>query len=92
MPDPASSAEPSAVRPGKVFQPQDFAWLLFITVLVATTPETNYDATILLVLIGVFQIVEPRLKLFSSRRGQITSIVFEAGAELSIGRLYARHC
>ncbi len=77
MPEHASSAESSAVRPGKVFQPQDFAWLLFITVLVATTPETNYDATILLVLIGGFQIIEPRLKLFSSRRGQITSLVLK---------------
>jgi two-component system sensor histidine kinase HydH len=59
------------------FQAQDFAWLLFVAALVATTPETNYDATILLILIGVFQIIEPRLRLFSSRRGQITSIVLK---------------
>lgn len=65
------------VRPGTFLQAQDFAWLLFVTVLVGTTPETNYDATILLILIGVFQIIEPRLKLFSSRRGQITSIVLK---------------
>src|SRR5205085_5132845 len=32
---------------------------------------------ILLPLIGAFQIVEPRLKLFSSRRGQIISIVLK---------------
>ncbi|HTU46106.1 MAG TPA: ATP-binding protein [Bryobacteraceae bacterium] len=64
-------------RHGSFFQAQDFAWLLFITVLVATTPETNYDATILLILIGAFQIIEPRLKLFSSRRGQIISIILK---------------
>jgi two-component system, NtrC family, sensor histidine kinase HydH len=73
----ASSLETTVVRPRRVFQLQDFAWLLFITVLIATTPETNYNATILLVIIGVFQIIEPRLKLFSSPRGQITSIVLK---------------
>ncbi len=77
MPEQVSSAKSYAARPLKVFRPQDFAWLLFITVLVATTPETNYNATILLILIGAFQIVEPRLELFSSRRGQITSIVLK---------------
>ncbi len=65
------------VRTATVFQPQDFAWLLFVTVLIATTPETNYDATILVLLIGAFQIAEPRLRPFSSRRGQIVSIVFK---------------
>lgn len=74
MPGETSLPEPSAVRPGSLFHPQDFAWLLFVTVLIKTTPETNYNATILLILIGAFQIVEPRLKLFSSRRGQLTSI------------------
>ena len=56
---------------------QDFAWLIFVAALIATTPETNYNATILLVLIGAFQIIEPRLKRFKSRRGQITSVVLK---------------
>ncbi len=60
-----------------VFQPQDFAWLLFVAALIATTPETNYNATILLIVIGAFQIVEPRLKPFSSRSGQIASLVLK---------------
>jgi two-component system, NtrC family, sensor histidine kinase HydH len=72
------NAETTAPTPrGSFFQAQDFAWLLFVTVLVAATPETDYDATILLILIGVFQIIEPRLRLFASRRGQITSIVLK---------------
>src|SRR5205823_1235214 len=73
----ASSFETSALPPARVFRLQDFAWLLFIAVLIATTPETNYNATILLVIIGAFQIIEPRLKVFSSPRGQITSIVLK---------------
>lgn len=60
-----------------MFRVQDFAWLLFVAVLIATAPETNYDALILLPVIGAFQILEPRLKIFSSRQGQINSIVLK---------------
>jgi two-component system, NtrC family, sensor histidine kinase HydH len=77
MSDAAIVNEKSAFKPANLFQAQDFAWLLFVTVLIATAPETNYDALILVPLIGAFQIAEPRLKLFSSRRGQITSIVLK---------------
>src|SRR4051795_7654454 len=59
------------------FRPQDFAWVFFIVVLIAATPEPNYDALILLPLIGAFQILEPRLKPFSSRAGQIVSILLK---------------
>src|SRR5919108_5913705 len=77
MSDAATAKRKSIFRPGNLFQPQDFAWLLFVIVLIATAPEPNYDAVILLPLIGAFQIIEPRLTLFSSRRGQITSIVLK---------------
>lgn len=56
------------------FRAQDFAWLLFVIALIAADPETNYDATVFLALIGAFQIAEPRIKLFSTRRGQVISI------------------
>ena len=62
--------------PGR-FQPQDFAWILFVVVLIATAPETNYNQRILLILIGLFQIIEPRLTLFSSPRGQIASVALK---------------
>lgn len=61
----------------RLFQAQDFAWLLFVITLLATAPETNYNAEILLLVIGAFQIVEPRLKLFASRRGQLMSIALK---------------
>ena len=60
-------------RSGKHFQVQDFAWLLFCAALIATAPERNYNALILVPLIAAFQIVEPRLRVFDSRRGQIVS-------------------
>jgi two-component system, NtrC family, sensor histidine kinase HydH len=74
----AVAKETSGVRHWmRQLQAQDFAWLLFVAVLIATIPETNYNYTILVVLIGAFQIIEPRLKLFSSRRGQIASVALK---------------
>ena len=52
--------------------------MLFVGILIAATQEeTNYDRTILVPLIGAFQIAEPRFKLFASRRGQIASIAIK---------------
>lgn len=77
MNDQAASTRPSAIAPGHLFQAQDFAWLLFAAALILSDPETNYSATIVLICIGAFQIAEPRLPWFSSRRGQIASIVLK---------------
>src|SRR3954464_8364147 len=74
-PDPAHKPVSRGLR--SWFRPQDFAWVAFIIVLIAATPEPNYDALILLPLIGAFQILEPRLKPFSSRAGQIVSILLK---------------
>src|ERR1700752_3156101 len=59
------------------FQAQDFAWALFVTAIVATTYETNYDVLILIISLGVFEIAQPRLPLFASRGGQIGAIAVE---------------
>jgi two-component system, NtrC family, sensor histidine kinase HydH len=59
------------------FRIQDLAWLIFVVILIATGPETNYQALILLPLIGAFQIIEPRLKIFASQRGQVVSIALK---------------
>ncbi len=59
------------------FQAQDFAWLLFVAVLIETIPETNYNYTILVIIIAAFQIVEPRWTLFSSQRGQVAAIALK---------------
>jgi len=59
------------------FRIQDLAWIIFVVILIATGPETNYQNLILLPLIGTFQIVEPRLKIFASQRGQVVSIALK---------------
>ncbi len=71
-----SSAKPKRAHSSWI-RAQDFAWLLFIASLIITTPETNYNFTILLVVIAASQIAEPRLNLFSSPRGQIASVVLK---------------
>ncbi|MBV9406828.1 MAG: hypothetical protein JO211_15885, partial [Acidobacteriaceae bacterium] len=58
----------SSARVHHVFRPQDFAWILFAAALITADPETNYNATIVLLLIGAFQVAEPRIKLLSSKR------------------------
>lgn len=57
-----------------LFQLQDFAWAFFVAILLIAEPEINNNARILVPLIGIFQIIEPRLKLFRSKKGQIVSI------------------
>lgn len=74
MPVKAQQSKVLVSRWSHFFQPGDFAWLLFVAILIATSPETNYNAFILLPLIGGFQIIEPRLKIFRSPRGQIVSL------------------
>ncbi len=72
-----SADSQQSTRSARRFQPQDFAWLLFVAALITADPERNYNALILLPLIGAFQIAEPRMKLFASRRGQIISITLK---------------
>jgi signal transduction histidine kinase len=74
MTDDNTNVGEAVARKPSWFRAQDFAWLLFVVALIAADPESNYDATIFLALIGAFQIAEPRIRLFSSRRGQIVSI------------------
>jgi two-component system sensor histidine kinase HydH len=76
--DPKPIALPIAQpRRRSFFQAQDFAWLLFIAALIVTDPETDYNATIVLLVMGIFQIAEPRIPLFSTRRGQVFSIALK---------------
>jgi len=77
MPQHVETAEQAASRSNGLFRAGDFAWLLFGAVLIAADPEVNYNATIVLILVTAFQIIEPRLKIFRSRRGQVFSIALK---------------
>lgn len=77
MPENIGLGPTSSSRPDHVFRARDLAWLLFGAALIVCDPETNYNATIILILLTAFQIAEPRLRVFSSRRGQIVSITLK---------------
>ena len=64
-------------RMRQFFKVGDFAWLLFVAILIGTPPEPNYDLNIILPLIGAFLILEPRLKIFNSPRGQVFSLALK---------------
>ena len=77
MPQNVDTSQRTAHRPEHWLHARDFVWLLFGIALIATDPETNYNAAIVLLLLTAFQIVEPRLPVFSSRQGQIASIALQ---------------
>lgn len=68
-------------REGGRFAPliriEDIAWLILLTLLGVLQPDRNYSADLVLILIGIFQVIEPRVKLFSTRRGQIWSLAIK---------------
>ena len=59
------------------FKAGDIAWIILVAILLAIAPERNYDAYVLLPLIGAYQIVEPRLKIFRSQRGEVISVTLK---------------
>jgi signal transduction histidine kinase len=77
MPEEARPAKLAENRSTHLFRASDFAWLLFGAALIAFDPETNYNATIVLILLTALQIAEPRLRMFASPRGQIVSIILK---------------
>ncbi|HZS55870.1 MAG TPA: ATP-binding protein [Bryobacteraceae bacterium] len=77
MPGEAQPVKLTETRSAHFFRASDFAWLLFGAALIAADPETNYNATIVLILLTAFQITEPHLRMFGPRRGQILSIIFK---------------
>ena len=56
---------------------RDAAWLLLFAVLALCQEHQDYSADVVLLLLAIFQVVEPKLKVFSSGRGQIASIVIK---------------
>lgn len=77
MPEKSQTAAMAGNTAQQRFPARDFLWLLFGAALVLADPETNYNVTIVLILLTGFLIAEPHLFVFSSRRGQIWSIAIK---------------
>src|SRR5277367_5058903 len=60
-------------RPRFFFRAEDLVWLILFTGLAVFNTEKNYPATIILVVMAVFQVAEPKVRGLSSARGQIAA-------------------
>ncbi|MEP6537700.1 MAG: ATP-binding protein [Bryobacteraceae bacterium] len=65
---------PQATR---LVRPQDFVWLLLFSALAAASPYRTWLTTGLLVGLGLFQIVEPRVEFFAGKRGTVLSVLLK---------------
>ena len=68
---------PSLISTGiaSFLRAEDIAWLLLFTGLAVFGPDLNYDAYIILLLFAAFLVAEPKIKAFSTRRGQIVALL-----------------
>jgi two-component system sensor histidine kinase HydH len=62
-----------ARRWAKFFRMEDFIWLVLFSALALFNTEKNYPAIIILVVMAIFQVAEPKIRLFASPRGQIAA-------------------
>ena len=67
-------SNPQAIR---LVRPQDFVWLLLFSALAAVSPHRTPLTIGLLVGLGLFQVVEPRVELFASKRGTVLSVLLK---------------
>ncbi|HJY05256.1 MAG TPA: hypothetical protein VJ323_03015, partial [Bryobacteraceae bacterium] len=68
---------PSLISTGiaSFLRAEDIAWLLLFTGLAVFGPDLNYDAYIILLLFAGFLVAEPKIKAFSTSRGQIVALL-----------------
>jgi signal transduction histidine kinase len=58
-------------------RPQDIAWLALISLLGGVSPSLNNAEIQLLVALALLQVLEPRLSVFATRRGQVLGILLK---------------
>ncbi len=71
--DVGSPAEMGLREPRWFLRFEDFVWLTLFSALAIFNTEKNYPAIIILVVLALFQVLEPRTKVFGSARGQVVA-------------------
>jgi two-component system sensor histidine kinase HydH len=61
----------------RIVRPQDFVWLLLFSALAAVSPYRTPLTIGLLVGLGLFQVIEPRVAFFSGKRGTVLSVLLK---------------
>jgi len=73
-------------RPRFFFRAEDLVWLILFAGLAVFNTEKNYPAIMILLVMAVFQVAEPKVRALSSSRGQIAASAIKlALAYLLIG-------
>ncbi len=68
------ASPPINPRPTRFFfRAEDLVWLVLFSGLAVFNTEKNYPAIIILVVMAVFQVAEPKVPAFSSHKGQIAA-------------------
>ncbi len=81
-----ASPPTSQRRPRFFFRAQDLVWLILFAGLAVFNTEKNYPAILILLVMAVFQVAEPKVLALSSTRGQIAASAIKlALAYLLIG-------
>jgi two-component system, NtrC family, sensor histidine kinase HydH len=68
-----NALQPGARRWAQFFRMEDFIWLVLFSALAVFNTEKNYPAIIILVVMAIFQVGEPKTHLFASPRGRIAA-------------------
>src|SRR5689334_19000716 len=61
----------------RVFQPQDLLWVLLFGIMIALSPVRDVSETTMLVVLGILQIVEPKLSFVRTNFGRGLWIVLK---------------
>jgi two-component system, NtrC family, sensor histidine kinase HydH len=56
-------------------RPQDLVWILLFAILAIYKPEIGVTTTVILLALGIFQVVEPKIPFFSSTPGSVVSFL-----------------
>ncbi len=72
-----SSLREGITRVRRLVRAQDIAWLALIWLLGAVSPSLNNAEIQLLVALALVQVLEPRIKAFSTKRGRILAILLK---------------
>jgi signal transduction histidine kinase len=63
----------SRARLTRFVRPQDIVWILLFAVLIGLGPERSAGPITLLILLGLFQVLEPKIAFFATPAGSATS-------------------
>jgi signal transduction histidine kinase len=70
-----ADAIPTQTKTAQILR--DMAWLLLFTLLAMCQEDQNYSADLVLVALAIFQVIEPKLAIFLTPRGQLTALMIQ---------------